>query len=113
MAYKDMTNSMGVPTGGPYGVLKSLRSMLNNSNFSICSVVFCWDGYPRLSERRVGMYPAYKNPDIVAPPTEEYVRELIENDLGRLDEIGQIRAALEKHPGLGDFLFSVTGVNLR
>lgn len=71
MAYKDMTNSMGIPSGGPYGVLKSLRSMLNHGSFSIDSVIFCWDGYPRLSERRVALYPAYKNPDVVAPPTEE------------------------------------------
>lgn len=74
MAYKDLTNSMGVPTGGVYGVLKVLKSLMNHSQFEIGSVIFCWDGWPRLSERRVALYPQYKNPDMVAPPSEEDIK---------------------------------------
>lgn len=42
-----------------------------------------------------------------------YVRMLIERDMGRPDDVGQIRDAMRTYPGLAEFLRSVTGVDLR
>lgn len=60
--YIDMMTSTGYPTGGVFGALKTLRHVLNITEMKVRDVMVIWDGRPRgLSERRVNIYPEYKN----------------------------------------------------
>lgn len=63
--YIDMMTSTGYPTGGVFGALKTLRYVLSIPEMKVRDVMIIWDGRPRgLSERRVKIYPDYKNKPI-------------------------------------------------
>jgi len=56
-AYRELSNSIGVPTGAIFGFLNSLKSAVNS--LSCQSVVVCHEGGH--SERRKSLYPDYKD----------------------------------------------------
>ena len=90
LPYMNMTTSTGIPTGGVYGVLKSLRGLLSRPDLKIKDAVAVWDGRPRgLSPRRLSLLPTYKerahDPNAVPDPDEVKLRMLYEEQRPRID----------------------------
>lgn len=88
MAYQLMRSSSGIPTGGVFGCVKSLRAALNHATFQVRSVIVVWDGRPRkLSPRRVAIWPHYKNDPAYQPTDEDReMRNLYEDQRPRVEQ---------------------------
>lgn len=65
---RELSNSIGVPTGAIYGFMNSLKSAV--TSMSANSIVVCWEGGH--SERRLKVYDQYKHRD----PEEEAERDI-------------------------------------
>lgn len=86
--YIDMMTSTGHPTGGVFGALKTLRYVLSIPEMKVRDVMIIWDGRPRgLSERRVKIYPDYKNKPIheKVDPEDERKDLFYEDQRPRID----------------------------
>lgn len=64
-ALRELSNSIGMPTGGIYGFMNSLKSVINGMSAS--SVVICHEGGH--SERRKQVYEHYKERTIEETPS--------------------------------------------
>lgn len=71
-AHQEMMTSGGTPTGGVYGVCKTLKSLLSREDLRVGDIVAVWDGPSRpRSPRRTSLLPVYKNKEEDPNLTEE------------------------------------------
>lgn len=66
-----LTNRNGVPTGGTYGFLKSLQSVISANSVNNCTVVFD----AGISVRRRSIYPGYKGARWRDDPSDPFYEE--------------------------------------
>lgn len=63
---RELSSRTGIPSGGVFGFLNSIKSAINNLNAS--SIVVCWEGGH--SERRKQIYSGYKQRNYDDAPAE-------------------------------------------
>lgn len=92
---REMSTSIGIPTGGVYGFLQSLKSTINTFNAS--SIVVTWEGGH--SERRKEVYADYKKREPVEgePERDEYGMTDYEFYCNQLNWVQGILTALGVH----------------